>query len=84
MEAAGFVGIKRGSMPDGTGMFRDRIAVRRSGPEKSGCSKTAVDKMSVPGPFFPAAYMAMSAIGRRSDLAVYTSPSADIAKLERI
>lgn len=27
MEAAGFTGIERGSMPDGTGMFRGRIAV---------------------------------------------------------
>jgi hypothetical protein len=26
MEAAGFVGIERGSMPDGTGMFRGRVA----------------------------------------------------------
>ncbi len=26
MEAAGFVGIERGAMPDGTGMFRGRIA----------------------------------------------------------
>jgi hypothetical protein len=27
MEAAGFVGVERSSMPDGTGMFRGRIAV---------------------------------------------------------
>jgi hypothetical protein len=26
MQAAGFTGIERGSMPDGTGMFRGRIA----------------------------------------------------------
>ena len=27
MEAAGFVGVERSSMPDGTGMFRGRIPV---------------------------------------------------------
>ena len=27
MKAAGFIGVERSSMPDGTGMFRGRIAV---------------------------------------------------------